>query len=351
VRALFLLSLGLLAGCGNNAAPVRYDLGACGGGGQRCCMRDTCDPNFACITGFCQQTPCGEVGERCCGDQCNMDLACVDKVCETTCGHAQQPCCAQELCYDPGTKCSPDQVCENPDRATGGPCASSNDCDGADPYCLTTDSFGVTWPSGYCTSFCDPSHSDPQTGLNADCPGGRGICNSNEAMVGGCMAGCTAMDGAIPCRAGYACFLCGAQNCSPVCEPHALSGCDPTVANSCELNNQICIRTGLDNVGSCLTGCDLFTQDCAHGQDAQACYVIDDTGRGFCQPQRNILGDGQVCATFNDCLPGLTCFIDQTGPRCRPFCGGPLNVACTNGKSCVDFSMKVKLAVVGVCAG
>jgi hypothetical protein len=160
------------------------------------------------------------------------------------------------------------------------------------------------------------------------------------------------MNGAMPCRADYACFtVCAGQDpCRPVCRPAAQSHCDPTVDGACG-QGMGCIRTGVDNVGDCATACDLFAQDCDQSGGARGCFVLDDTGRGFCAPALANLTDGAPCQAANDCQPGLGCFHSGNTSVCRPFCGGPMNVLCTNARSCVDFSTSVKIAVAGACAG
>lgn len=345
MRGLIAIALGWLAGCGD-APRDNLDLGPCGGNAQHCCHGDTCDTDYQCVTGFCQATPCGDEGDRCCLGNCAPNLLCAGDVCTSYCGHLAQPCCVGGGCSDPGTVCSVENLCEIPLGATGAPCNVAIDCDGENPFCVTKSADGASWPLGYCSSSCDPTMDDAQTGDNADCPGG-GIC-VGMGTTGACYSECTAMGGARPCRDGYACFYEYLTDLAyRYCAAAAESQCDPTVPGSCS-PGMGCIRTGLDNVGVCETTCDLFAQDCAN--PSEACYVEDDTGRGFCLTSVGELGDGEPCQSIDECQTGLTCF--QNGDSvCRPFCGGPMNVACTNGKGCIDFSTKVKVTVVGVCGG
>ena len=48
---------------------------------------------------------------------------------------------------------------------TGDPCAKATDCGGTKPNCIVKDMTGTAWPGGYCTSSCNPSKNDQQTGL------------------------------------------------------------------------------------------------------------------------------------------------------------------------------------------
>jgi hypothetical protein len=341
VRACFLLSLGLFAGCGNEVVPDPYDLGSCGGVNQHCCASDTCDAGEMCVTGFCQLIPCGEYGQSCCSGECKALLACVDGVCSSTCGLGGEPCCSEKECTDLATSCV-DGICAFSGLPTGSPCGNAIDCAGDDAQCNTGQ-----WPLGYCVSTCDPVLTDAKSGYNPNCPGDHGVC------VGGqCLAGCTAMDGALPCRADYACYdWCdGANPCAHICMPRWMSECDPAKPDSC-LPSMVCLRAGLDEVGSCQTPCNLFAQDCDQTFQPMTCTVLDDSGTGVCNVSKGVIREGSSCVYTSDCVTGLTCFQEGNGGVCRPFCGGPMNVACRNGKGCVDFSTTVKRTVVGVCGG
>jgi hypothetical protein len=352
VRARCLLSLALLAGCGKNAAPA-HDLGLCGYIGERCCDGDKCDDGTLCVTGFCQVLSCGEQDQRCCFGACNNpDDDCVYDFCRPDCGHLGKRCCMPNLCYDAGTACY-DGMCAPQRYAAGGPCQHDTDCWGGKPVCMLKGANGETWPDGYCTSGCNPKNNNPQTGNSPDCPGSSSTCLDIGQLgsSGSCMATCTAMSGAMPCRSGYACFdACDEYSCVNACRPSSESQCDPTDLASCGMGMG-CLRLGPDNVGLCDATCDPFAQDCSQ-KEMSACYVFDDTGRGFCSQAYTNLSDGEACQYVNECAAGLGCFFSNGNAGvCRPFCGGPMNVPCSNGMSCVDFSTKVKVAIVGVCGG
>lgn len=231
---------------------------------------------------------------------------------------------------------------------TGAPCAKTLDCAGTKPVCILKDAQGHNWPGGYCVSQCNPQKNDLQSGINPACPGGGGTCLGTGTM-GTCETACTGMNGMMPCqRQGYLCFQ--------ACEPMALSDCDPTMKGSC-LNGTACIRVGSDDVGRCAPACDPFKQGCAQIMMADAaCYASDDTGEGACSTVFGKNSDGQQCVYLNDCVAGLACYsppnaMNQNQVLCRPYCGGPMNVACNNNKQCVDLSPNVKKAVIGVCGG
>jgi hypothetical protein len=293
----------------------------CGGNGQQCCQGNTCNGFGAtCQNGIC--TPammCGGNGQQCCqGNTCNgQNLMCVNGVCKAAGGQG----------------------------ATGDPCALATDCAGTKPVCITKDAMGIAWPGGYCTSSCNPQLNDQNTGLNAACPGGAGTCLGN-GTTGTCETACTAMNGAMPCtRQGYLCFQ--------GCEPAAESMCNPTLKGQCG-NGMACVRIGSDDVGSCAPACNPFQQGCANINNMTAgCYASDDNGEGVCSAVFNDNMDGVACLYLNDCHPGLGCYLppQQQNAVCRPYCGGPNNVPCTNGHVCVDLSMNVKVATVGVCGG
>ncbi len=277
---------------------------------------------------------------------------------------------------DDGSAAGGDMVTPPQGGNSGDPCTKDTDCTGTKPTCLTKAGDGSVWPGGYCTSNCNPNKNDAMTGANPNCPGG-GTCIGQDTM-GACEANCTDMKGSMPCtRAGYVC----AQGC----EPSSLYECDPTKkigqaggcpqdggvflpgpapdggnadAGTSTYSGRVCVRLGADNVGQCTDGCNVFTQNCqpdAMGND-QACYASDDTGEGVCSaPYGNPPGaDGDACQYLNGCAAGLGCWSDpknQNAPGvCRPFCGGPGNAACKNGKTCVDLSMTVMKSAVGSCA-
>jgi hypothetical protein len=380
--------------------------GMCGNLNQNCCTNQSCNGGLACMNGKCAQVSCGHLGMTCCsnavctdantvcmnnqcvagtcgtlGEPC-CDLACTDgtSVCmnglcvaPNNCGATNGPCCANNSCNNLSDTCQngicvPAQNCGAIGQAccngincnagvcmngvcvnqqglgnSGDPCLKAADCGGTKPTCITKDGNGVTWPGGYCTSSCNPANTDQQTGLNTDCPGGAGVCigNSNPGV---CESACTAMNGQMPCtRQGYSCF--------EGCEPTAESMCNPTVKGQCG-QGMSCVRIGADDVGQCAMACSPFTQGCADINGAPAgCYASDDNGEGACSPVYEDNMDGVACSYLNDCHPGLACYDNGNGAVCRPYCGGPNNVACNNGNLCVDLSMSVQKATVGACGG
>ena len=49
-------------------------------------------------------------------------------------------------------------------------------------------------------------------------------------------------------------------------------------------------------------------------------------------------------------VAGLACHNEMGTGVCRAYCGGPMNVPCPNGQMCVDLSVMVKKAVIGICS-
>lgn len=221
---------------------------------------------------------------------------------------------------------------------SGDPCESAADCKGTSPECAKERN-GIAYPGGVCTSTCDARKNDAN-GLNPDCPGTRGVCN---ARVGKCLRACTDKAGANPCRELYACF----DDETAVCAPESISQCHPSKVGECTAVDggaRACIKVGYDDVGLCVPSCSVFAQECT--QSGYACFP-NATGEGTCLTTSSKAA-GTACIYRNDCAKGLGC---ATSGVCRPYCGGPSNVACTNGKQCVDFDPSVKKAVVGLCDG
>jgi hypothetical protein len=223
---------------------------------------------------------------------------------------------------------------------SGDACNVDADCKGLEPVCVR-ERRGIVYPGGQCTSKCDPQKNEPSTGRNPDCPGTKSMCNKRRGL---CLQSCTAKTGASPCRQGYACF----EDEGPVCAPEALSQCNPSVPGSCaplDGGARGCISVGLDLVGFCVEGCNVFTQGCS--QAGFGCFP-NAIGEGICLTATATGTSGVSCEYINACAPGFGC---PTSGVCRPFCGGPANVACTNGKTCIDYSVEVKKSVVGLCDG
>jgi hypothetical protein len=211
--------------------------------------------------------------------------------------------------------------------ATGAACGSAAECAGAQADCLS-------WPSGYCTSTCNPADSGAD-GIDPNCPGGGGYCVSLTGSPQ-CLATCTAHTGTQPCRSSYSCFIIG-------CLPDSFSQCDPTMAGTCTSGN-VCWSLGPDPVGLCVASCDVFAQGCPAGSGGpQVCDIVNARGDEGCvataqQPE------GAKCLNAGACAAGLSCF----GGFCRAFCGGPGAVACATG-TCKDYSASIPSTTVGVC--
>ena len=243
-----------------------------------------------------------------------------------------------------------------PNGSTGALCTTATECMGPTPVCRTKSHTGIIYPGGYCSSACDPTKNDPMTGIDPECPSNAGTCVPGATPA--CLALCTDKAGAEPCRDQYSCFL--ASNLTAVCLPSSISQCDPTVKGSCPSSDagtpQTCTSVGIDPVGQCDEACDYFAQSCASIQagDAsaqpRACYA-NELGEGVCAVPSAMGADGATCVFFTDCAAGLGCRLEGNAGACRPYCGGAGNVACNNGKQCVDSSMTVPKSVAGYCAG
>jgi hypothetical protein len=242
-------------------------------------------------------------------------------------------------CGSGSSALSPDAAPHNPDAAslgaTGDPCTLASDCTGTTPTCILNVG-GLAYPGGFCSSHCDATKNDPSSEINPACPG-TGTCVGTS---------CGVLCGAGTCRTGYSCFNSAT---AAVCLPTALSQCDPTVAGSCADTTTTCDQVGQDPVGQCDPKCDPFAQDCA--DSSKGCFANPQSGVGTCAGPNPNNGDGVPCNFENDCANGLGCYVGGSSPVCRPYCGGPNNVACTNGKTCVDLSATVPQATVGVCGG
>jgi hypothetical protein len=363
--ALFLLAL---AGCGG-------DQSMCGATGQPCCApNNACNQGNACVSGTCTLPPtCGTIGNPCCINSTCTDATavCTNGTCtKVVCGDVGQACCDAINCN--GNLGCLAGLCTDMGK-TGDPCKKNTDCLGTKPTCLLTDSRGIVWPDGYCTSTCSEKNNDPMTTLNTTCPGGVGSCQG-KGNTGQCELACTSMTGGAPCtRTGYSCF----SETTNVCEPNTRSHCDPTMKLSCPQDGgalifipadgavddagtfvhtyRSCAQIGVDAVGECVDGCDpLYPQKAGAPSPpcfaTQACYPNNNTGDGECFLVINGgLNEGDVCQFKNECNAGLSCHDENMVGHCRQLCGGPGNIGCPNGQTCMDISATVKAAVVGIC--
>jgi hypothetical protein len=252
------------------------------------------------------------------------------------------PMLALAACGGGGGNTAADAAVKNhPDAGlanTGEACTTPADCaGGANKSCILTTGNSLTWPGGYCSNTCTTTANDPNNQVNPSCPG-----NATCVGAGGTSGSCQLLCNAGECRTGYSCFNTGPG--VSTCAPTALSQCDPTMANSCNSTSMVCVQIGLDPVGQCEPTCNPFAQDCT---DPAYCYASPTTGVGSCADSTMSGADGTTCGYLNDCDKGLDCYQGT----CRPYCGGPSAVACTNGKACVDLSPQVAQSVVGVCGG
>jgi hypothetical protein len=279
------------------------------------------------------------------------------------CGTVGKACCENDMCTE-GT-CQSGMCVMMAGADTGAPCTKAADCGGKKPVCRQQDPMGYTWPGGYCQAPCNPAKND-QDGLNPDCPG-QGVCIGQGAN-GGCYSACTDKMGQFPCRMGYACFNAGG-GLAPVCLPDKASECDPLKKGSCPQDGGVflptdggmvysgrtCVQVGPDPVGGCLNGCNPFVQNCPKnmGGADQACFATFQFGEGICAAPFLSGGskgmNGDPCMYLNGCAPGFQCRSEGMAGKCRPFCGGPKNVACPMGLKCNDLNMNVKMATLGLC--
>jgi hypothetical protein len=214
------------------------------------------------------------------------------------------------------------------DGTSGSACEKNSDCQGKGAVCVK-ELDGIIHKDGFCTSSCK---------VKSDCPGKNSVCDRAA-----CGRSCTDKSGSRPCRSGY---LCSNGIPGPVCYAEGISQCDPNQRASCDAG-LTCVRVGLDPVGQCFPGCDIFAQDCGAGE---ACYPTL-LGEGNCATA-GTKTDGQSCTNFMQCAKGLSCTdVAGGGAVCRPICGGPGNAPCTNGKTCVDFASSSPTSIAGVCAG
>jgi hypothetical protein len=121
------------------------------------------------------------------------------------------------------------------------------------------------------------------------------------------------------------------------------------VGEACCTGAKKCLDTLSCEVGQCVPSCDPFAQDCPA---REGCVASADTGEAGCVALSYTGKDGAPCVTPEECHAGFYCVAPpMMQGACRAYCGGPNNVTCTNGHTCIDLSTKVPQTIVGVCAG
>ena len=252
--------------------------------------------------------------------------------------------------------------------ASGEMCKADTDCAAglgkSEPAkCLTTAMNGmttITFMGGYCTTPCKVSSNDMNSGVNPDCPGGAGMCESDSGSTPGhCRSLCM---GTADCRAGYACFY---VDVAVACDPRMLSACDPNKAKSCPgvpmmpdggaVYNDTCLGAGPDNdVGYCNAGCDPFAvAGCPMGDPNNAdCHVWLLTGEGYCDVANTMpAAAGGACQAEGDCKPGYGCLSGKCWKYCHDD-GKTVAAQCgVMNATCKPLDMsKVPATIAGICS-
>jgi len=205
----------------------------------------------------------------------------------------------------------------------GGSTGGATSFPGCDPASPTACASGET-------CFVDCANSIGMCVRGGSTPAG-GACNGNEDCVPGsqcfdfgcnvktCLAFC-ASDAQCTTRMGAGSSCADPVMCATVTSYRTCtSACDPTGATS-----------------GCATGlsCFLFSNP-RGGEDIADCSC----------PGNRTQGDGQACATSNDCKAGLVCHTTGNTKACRPLCKRD-SASCGAGRSC---QMVTNSSVYGVC--
>jgi hypothetical protein len=308
---------------GSTCGPSMVCLPSPGGGGLRCvpcgkafepcCAGSTCEGAGCCFAGDCLapgqmcrtfsgkeygactagRCACGGEGETCCpsatsltgpGTCASAGLTCgtgSDPKC-VRCGAKLGPCCADQVCTDPGTVCNgPVGLCISCGES-GGLCCPA---DGGKPACKSP---GEACDRGYCHACGQPGQpcctGDVCAGKNC-CSGGQCVMEKttckegNARVVGFCSAGVCqcGQENAPCCPTGPACADPGARCRDGSCKSCGISGLKCCADDSCE-------------IGCCVGGLcvDPGTPSCQCGHKNEPCCTI-----------------GGGCVAYHVCISGI----------------------------------------------
>jgi hypothetical protein len=342
--------------------------------GEACCAGAIClGPSLVCSATRC--TPCGGVGDLCCGDRSCRDGGCCfsgrcvapGAACSVTqpaagscqegrcsgCGARGQACCNNSTCWD------------------GGPCVGGlcPGCGGAGERCCgqgrkaCADGFACLVPTG------PGGASQPALASCRKCGGEEELCCDGACADGGCChlgrcvreghlclaennVGGRCMGGRCQCgEAGEAC--CASSRATRDCALPRL-GCTPDRANrtdrcapcgaeggpccsgSCAAPGTVCIWR--DSGNRCLR-CGQHGQACCNGETCadprfDTCVAPPNSSDGSCQ---SCGGVGEPCCDGNGCTAGSCCLPVNGRPTCLQTgtaCPGTVVGRCGGTGSC-----------------
>jgi hypothetical protein len=347
---------------------------ACGAPGEPCCGGNSCNDNGCCVPvtpdgGRFSTRTCIAVGQACeatgVSGTCSASTSsCVDTVTNTPCGGVGQACCggsvdgggfgaAAAFCTAGGTRCTDNTcvACGGADQACceGG---TSNQCQ-ASLVCATTDGGQVCTACGGSGQPCCAGDTC-NTGLGCNNPGrgAQATCEECGASGQACCAGnnCQSGLGCLGTGDGGAntCQPCGAagQTCCPGFNNACETGLSCTVSSSgdvcavCGDSGQACCGAG--NNGTCNDGFACTGRSAADGV-AGTCTACGGSGQPCCGGATPCSADGESCvvqATGNVCAA-----CGGSGQAC---CGAGNNGTCDDGFACTGRSASD--GVAGTCA-
>lgn len=250
---------------------------------------------------------------------------------------------------------------------TGEPCAKAADCANSvagsmvKATCVTKSMLNgksIAWTDGYCESPCRPKNTNPDTGINTDCPSDNATCAPTSQTQGVCFAACASVT---DCRDAYVCALTSGTR-APICVPTAESGCDPKddprpQMLKCKMG-QTCVNYSPDNsYGGCADICKPPEQGCAPLMQGNVGCVADLNsldGSGDCIGVNGGL-EGGACFYLNDCAAGLQCYARTCRQYCRQIGNNPETPKCPQGQKCVDMTFSgltiaFKKDTTGICS-